>query len=139
MECSYIFGKLIEGVSPPIEKNINSSHSILIEDDNINCKILIEDDSLLFTENLLKTTTLNNDKIPQLDGNDSLSTDEYESSLDDYTDQMYDDLTRLPRIYVTNARSIFPKFDRNLMIKTIGCFFFNTVPLKGRYGKGSRL
>ena len=66
--------------------------------------------------------------IPQIDGNDSILSElsdvnssineSTNSSIDktndkdlDQTDQIYDDLSPLPRIYVTNARSIFPKFN----------------------------
>ena len=46
----------------------------------------------------------------QLDGNVDIS---QEDSLDGSTDniqQIHDDLSPLPRIYMTNARSVFPKF-----------------------------
>ena len=100
MEYFFKFGKLIEGVSPPIATTKNSSHIVLIEDDNIDCKKFIEDDNINckilmqddyinvsqiihIKNNSLRNNILNNYIIPQLDGNDSVLSDESYNSLNE--------------------------------------------------------
>ena len=53
-----------------------------------------------------------NDPIPQLDGNISTTQLNNSNTSSDMkpTEQLYNDLTPLPRLYITNARSVFPKF-----------------------------
>ena len=54
-------------------------------------------------------------KIPQIDGNDSISSTSSISSLassdSSSLDQVEDQFTAIPKIYSANARSVFPKYD----------------------------